>query len=128
VRFHRLSPKAWWAAYFAWAGLCAAAFVALGDAEDPSRPRGRISPYFAEIVALDHLESLDENAYAGFETVDSAIYRDPVSGRRIWLVLCDDEQPTRLARAVVVEIDAASGRVIRTRRPGGAEGAGELTR
>ncbi|MGK2858475.1 MAG: hypothetical protein ACSLFQ_14845 [Thermoanaerobaculia bacterium] len=122
------SSKAWWATYVVWAALCAAAFVALGDAGDPSRPKGRISPYLAEIVALEHLESIDGSAYARFETVDAAIYRDPASGRRIWLVLCDDEMPTRLARAVVVEIDARSGTVIRVRLPDGAPGLHEGAR
>lgn len=119
---------AWWAICAAWTALCATAFVALGGAEDPSRPRGRISPYQAEIAAREHLLSVDASAYARFETVDAAIYRDPATGRRVWLVLCDDEVPTRLARAVVVEIDAESGSVIRIRRPGGVRGAGESAR
>lgn len=113
--------------FVVWTALCASAFVALGHAEDTSRPEGRMSPYRAEIVALDYLEALDPTAYARFETVDSAIYRDRRSNRRVWLVLCDDAQPSQLARAVVVEVDAESGRVVRMRRPGGeavaAEGA-----
>lgn len=128
MHFQKDSSKAWWAACAVWAVLCAFAFVALGDAEDPSRPRGRISPYQAEIAALEHLRSLDASAYDRFETVDAAIYRDPATHRRVWLVLCDAEVPTRLARAVVVEIDAESGQVIRTRRPGGVPGTGEGAR
>jgi len=128
VRNPDSSPKRWFAAYAAWTALCVAAFVALGNAEDPSRPAGRISPYLAEIAALDHLETVDPKSYANYETVDSAIYRDRESGRRVWLVLCDDEQPTRLTRAVIVEVDAASGTVIRIRPPGGELGAGERAR
>jgi hypothetical protein len=110
----------WLALVSAWTALCGAAFVALGHAEDASRPEGRISPYLAEIVALDALEAVDSNAYARFETVDSAIYRDRETGRRVWLVLCDDAEPSHLARAVVVEVDAETGKFVRLRRPGGA--------
>lgn len=125
MRVSNVSSKAWWASYVVWTALCASTFVALGGAEDPSRPRGRIAPEQAEIVALEHLAALDAGAYAQFVTVDAAIYRDPVTDRRLWLVLCDDAIPTRLTRAVVVEIDAGSGEVIRTRRPGGVHGAGD---
>ena len=128
MQFQEDSPKVWWTVCVVWAALCAFAFVALGGADDPSRPRGRISPYQAEIAALEHLRSVDTSAYARFETVDAAIYRDPSNGRRAWLVLCDDEVPTRLGHAVVVEIDAESGEVIRTRRPGGVPDKGEGAR
>jgi hypothetical protein len=128
VQKQETSTKRWIAAFAAWTLLCAAAFVALGDAEDSSRPVGRISPYQAEIAALEHLRSLDASAFAKFETVDAAIYRDRSSGKRIWLVLCDDETPSELARAVVVEIDATSAQVLRTRRPGGLDTAGERAR
>lgn len=115
-----MSSRVAFAAAVAWSLLCAGAFAALGGAEDPSRPEGRISPYKAEIIALEHLRTSDPVAWARFETVDSAMFRDRDRGR-LWLVLCDDERPSRLARAVVVEIDAASGRVVRVRRPGGAD-------
>ncbi|MFA6955813.1 MAG: hypothetical protein WC538_08070 [Thermoanaerobaculia bacterium] len=118
----------WIAVFAAWTALCCAAFVAFGHAEDAARPEGRISPYLAEIVALDHLEALDATAHARFETVDSAIYRDRDSGRRVWLVLCDDAQPSHLQRAVVVEVDAETGRVVRLRRPGGVGMAAEGVR
>jgi len=114
--------------FAAWTALCAAAFVSLGRAEDASRPDGRISPYLAEIVALEHLAAADATAYAQFETVDSAIDRDRESGRSVWLVLCDDARPSRLRRAVVVEVDAKSGRVTRTRRPGGVPAGSEGAR
>jgi hypothetical protein len=128
VRRAELTSAGWLAAFTAWTALCAAAFVALGHAEDASRPEGRISPYQAEIVALDYLEALDAAAYAHFETVDSAIYRDRQRHRTAWLVLCDDVQPSQLKRAVVVEVDAESGRVVTMRRPGGVDAAMEGAR
>ncbi len=103
-------------------------WVRFREGRASARPEGRISPYLAEIVALDHLEALDAHAYARFETVDSAIYRDRDSGRRVWLVLCDDAQPSHLERAVVVEIDAETGTVVRLRPPGGVGIAAEGVR
>jgi len=105
--------------YPAWALVCAMAFVALTGAADPSRPSGRVSPEDAKASALGHLREFDRERFVSYHVIDAGVYRDVQRDEKIWVVLCDTTPRSALARAVVVDLDADSGRVVRTRRPAG---------
>ena len=51
--------------------------------------------------------------YRGYEAVHVALSDD----RRSWIVLCDAVPHTALQRAVVVELDAANGKLLKVRAP-----------
>lgn len=51
--------------------------------------------------------------YRGYETVHVALSDD----RRRWIVLCDAVPHTALKRAIVVELDAGDGKLLKIRKP-----------
>lgn len=105
--------------YPAWALVCALLFVALRDAPDPARPTGRVSPLEAKAAALAHLRAFDAERFAAYHVVDAGVYSDPKRREKVWVVLCDATPRSALSRAVIVDLDAGTGRVVRTRRPAG---------
>jgi hypothetical protein len=95
-------------------------FVALRGAEDPSRRRGRILSDDAGVRAIACLTARDANRYAGYEAVHVA-YAGNREGERTdvarWVVLCDRHARTSLRDAVVVELRAEDGALLRLRKP-----------
>jgi hypothetical protein len=87
----------------------------LDGLEDPSRPRGRILSIEAGTRALAVARS---RGLEGYEVVHVARARAGEGGREDrWVVLLDKVPHTRLAEAVVVELEIESGRLLRMRRP-----------
>jgi hypothetical protein len=110
--------RRWWLLYPAWILLCGALFVILQGAADPSRPAGRIEQNRAAEIAIRHLQRADATHYSGFEAVDTSFRRgEGGSQSAAWLVLCDSTGKSTLREAVVVEVDASSGKVLRVRSP-----------
>jgi hypothetical protein len=97
--------RRWLFVYIAWIALCALLFVILRGAEDPSRRADRIQSADAGRLALRHLGP----QYRGYEAVHVAWEK----GR--WVVLCDAVPHTGLGRAVVVEVRASDGALLRAR-------------
>jgi hypothetical protein len=96
--------------YVLWTILCAALFLALANREDPSRPHGRILNNDAANLALAALRTTAADG-ARFEVVHVA-YED-----HKWIVLCDRVPHTALREAVVVELRASDGALLRIRKP-----------
>jgi hypothetical protein len=104
--------RRWLFVYIAWVVVCAALFLALRHAPDPSRRSDRIQSNDAARLALQHLG----NRYRGYEAVHVA-YAGAGEGapEKRWVVLCDAVPHT--GRGVVVELAAEDGRMLRTRVP-----------
>ena len=103
--------------YPAWVLVCAVLFLMVRDAPDPSRPSGRMTPEKARLTALSHLRAFDAARFGEYHVIDAAVYRDLELDERVWVVICDSTPRSALRRAVVVDLDANDGVVIRTRRP-----------
>jgi hypothetical protein len=101
--------------YLVWIAVCALLFVALGRAEDPSRPEGRI----LSIEAGQHaLAIARQRGLKDLEVVHVAHARAGEGGAEArWVVLLDRQRHTALREAVVVELRASDGRLVRIRRP-----------
>ncbi|HEV7923598.1 MAG TPA: hypothetical protein VGR02_22660 [Thermoanaerobaculia bacterium] len=104
--------RRWLFVYTGWTVICAALFVALRHAPDPSRRSDRIQSNDAGRLALRHLG----NRYRGYEAVHVA-YAGAGEGaaEKRWVVLCDAVPHT--GRGVVVELGALDGRLLRVRPP-----------
>lgn len=101
--------------YPAWIVVCALLFLALGGLEDPSRPKGRILSIEAGRRAL---AMAAERGLRGYEIVHVARARRGEGGTEDrWVVLLDRVPHTRLREAVVMELRAADGKLLRVRPP-----------
>lgn len=108
-------PRSWLPLYIAWIAFCAFLFIALRHAEDPSRPEGRILSIEAGRLARDIAH---QRGYAGYDVVHVARARaGEGAAEERWVVLLDRVPHTSLRDAVVVELDIASGKVLRIRKP-----------
>ena len=107
--------------YATWILLCGLGFVALRGAEDPSRRGGRILSDDAGRIAVSVLRRTDAARYQAYEAVHVA-YAGKGEGGPLarWVVLCDRVPHTALEQAVVVELEAESGRVIGVRKVAGS--------
>lgn len=76
-----------------------------------------MTPAEARLAALEHLREFDPVRFADYHVIDAAVYRDLELDQRVWVVICDSTPRSALARAVVVDLDAATGNVMRSRRP-----------
>jgi hypothetical protein len=94
--------------YPSWIALCAILFVALGGAEDPSRPKGRILSLEAGRHALAIAE---QRGLRGYEVVHVARNADR------WVVLVDKVPHTSLREALVIELRVEDGTLLRVRKP-----------
>ena len=116
-----------WLVYPLWLGVCAALFLITRDWPDPSRRTDRISNDQASARATDILRSLDNGRYSKYEVVNiSFARRGEVGEEPRWLVLCDEDQRTMLASAIVIELRAVDGAFLRARRLPGHSRSGEL--
>ena len=103
--------------YSIWILLCALGFFALRGAEDPSRRSGRILSDDAGRIAVDVLRKTDATRFRSYEAVHVAYAGQGEGGPLArWIVLCDRVPHTALEQAVVVELEAKTGRVIGVRR------------
>lgn len=109
-------PRHWWPLYFAWIALCAILFLALANAEDPSRPTGRILSNDAGQRAL---AIATERGLRDYTVVHVARARagEGEGGQDRWVVLLDRVPHTGLRDAVVVELGLSDGKLIRVRAP-----------
>jgi hypothetical protein len=103
--------RRYWLLYPAWIALCVVLFLALRGADDPSRPRGRVLSDDAAMIAVRILRT--QAQYRAYESVHVALSDD----HHRWIVLCDAVPHTALQRAVVVELDATSGKLLQIRPP-----------
>ena len=110
-----MTRRGWWPLYAGWILLSACLFFALRHAEDPSRRHGRILSTDAGTRAE---AILHEQGLLGYEAVHVA-YAGRGEGEREarWVVLCDKVPHSALRDAVVVELDAANGALLRIRPP-----------
>ena len=98
--------------YVSWIVLCAVLFGLLRGAEDPSRPQGRILNNDAGRIALEAWGK------PGYEVVQVAWARaGEGAAEERWVVLLDKAPRTGLREAVVVELRAADGALLRMRKP-----------
>ena len=101
--------------YPSWIAICAVLFLALGGAEDPSRPKGRILSIDAGARALKIAEA---RGFENYEVVHVARARKGEGGAEDrWIVLLDKVPHTSLAAAVVVELRVEDGTLLRVRKP-----------
>ena len=84
--------------------------------EDPSRPKGRILSIEAGRRALRHRRS--ERGFRGYEVVHVARARGERAAEDRWVVLLDQVPHTRLREAVVVELRAEDGTLLRRSKTG----------
>lgn len=97
-----------------WLAGCTTAFVFLRGASDPAAPRGRIDEGRAGSEAITALSASRGGAWSVVNAAPVSD-RDPVRHR--WIVLCDRPGRTGMRQALVVDIDAETGRVEGIRRP-----------
>ncbi len=111
-------PKRRYAAIYAvWIVLCAAAFLALSRAEDPSRRSGRILNDEAGVIAQRLVRDRGPE-FRDFEVVHIAwASKGEVGPEARWVVLLDSKRHSGLSRAVVLELRAEDGALLRVRRP-----------
>lgn len=105
------------AAIFAvWIATCAVLFVALSDAEDPSRRRDRILSNEAAERAMRIAVARPE--LTGYEVVHVAFARAAEGGAEArWVVLLDRAPRTAMRDAVVIELRAGDGKLLGIRKP-----------
>ena len=110
-------PRRWWPLYGSWIGFCALLFLALANAEDPSRPEGRI---LSEEAGRRARAIAEGRGFKGYGVVHVArARRGEGAGENRWVVLLDRVPRTALREAVVVELHEESGELLRIRRPAG---------
>ena len=107
-----------WPLYLSWVVFCALLFVILRDAEDPSRPTGRMLSTDAGRIALAELRARDAARFRDHHVVHIAWSRAGEGApEERWVVLTDRVPHTALREAVVVELGVTDGRLLRIRRP-----------
>lgn len=100
--------------YFAWIALCVVLFLSLRGLEDPSRPKGAILSIDAGRRALAIGQS---RGLTDYEVVHVArAKRGEGAPEDRWVVLLDKLPHTSLRQAVVIEIRATDGELLRIRR------------
>ena len=106
------------APYLGWIAVCAILFFALRNAEDPSRRRGRIQSLDAGRIAMNTLRSRDADRFRDYHVVHIAwARRGEGAAEQRWIVLADRLPHTSLREAIVVEVAAEDGKLLRIRRP-----------
>lgn len=118
MRLSEFLNRRFWILYPLWIVLCSGLFVALRDVEDPSRPEDRIHNDEAGRRALAALVQTDPRRFSDYTVVNVAYARpQEIGSSPRWIVLADHKRRTALREAVVVELDAATGKVMTIRRP-----------
>ena len=113
-----LRPRRFWPLYILWIAICAILFFVLRGAEDPSRRADRILPADAGRRALSILRERDPQRFRSWEVVHVAYARAGEGApEKRWVVLVDDVPHTALREALVVELRAEDGSLLRVRKP-----------
>jgi hypothetical protein len=101
--------------YGLWIAICAILFLALSGVRDRSRPNGRILSNDAGKMA-EQVLLRSGRTYRGYHVVHIA---DPERGDADprFIVLLDSEPRSALSQAVVVELRARDGALVRMRKP-----------
>lgn len=103
--------------YTLWIAICAVLFLALSRAEDPARRSGRLLNDEAGEIAT-RLVQARGGEYRGYEVVHIAYAsRGETGPEPRWVVLLDGVPHTALQKAVVVELRASDGKLLRVRKP-----------
>jgi hypothetical protein len=111
-------PRRLWLVYPAWILVCAVLFLVLRELPDPSRQTDRLDRDSAAKRAVMHLMNSDRERFGGYEAVHTAFSPAGELGPEArWVVLCDRKQGGALRDAIVVEMRAADGKLIRIRPP-----------
>lgn len=112
-------PRRFWPLYVGWIAFCAILFLLLRGAEDPSRRSGRILPSEAGERALAVLRERDPRRFSSYEVLHVAFARAGEGApERRWVVLCHRRPRTTMADAIVVELRAEDGTLLRIRKAG----------
>ncbi len=111
-----MTVKRYSAIYAGWIALCAILFFALAGAEDPSRRHDRILSTDAGEMA-ERLLRASAPAYAHYDVVHVAYASRGEGGEARWIVLLDGEPHSAMQKAVVVELRASDGALLRIRKP-----------
>ncbi|PYQ26995.1 MAG: hypothetical protein DMF56_21835 [Acidobacteria bacterium] len=102
-----------WPLYIGWIAVCAILFVALRNAEDPARPKGRILSIDAGARALTIARA---RGLRDYEVVHVARARAGEGGKgERWVVLMDRVPHTSLKNAVIIELRARDGELLAIR-------------
>lgn len=110
-------PRRFWPLYAGWIAICAVLFFALRGLDDPSRRPGRILSTDAERRAVEILRARDAR-FQDFEVIHVAWARaGEGAAEERWVVLADRVPRTALREAVVVELRATDGSLLRIRGP-----------
>lgn len=110
--------KRYWLVYVVWIAISTAVIGATIYLPDTSRDEGRVESEEAGRRALAALQKLDPQRYAGYSVAAIAgSGRGELGPEARWVVLCDRSDRSGLSHAVVVELEADTGRLIRIRKP-----------
>lgn len=116
VHLRNVLRDRFWVVYLVWILLCAGLFAATRDMEDPSRRSDRISNLNAGIRATRLLRSAFPGQFTGHVVTHIASSRSGELGPEArWVVLFDSPSRPGLEGAVVVELRARDGSLIRIR-------------
>jgi hypothetical protein len=108
-------PRRWLPVYLAWIAVCAILFFTLRDAEDPSRPTGRILSIEAGQRALAIAQQRGLRDYEVVHVARARAGEGAAEDR--WIVLLDRVPHTSLRAAVVIELGIEDGNLLRIRKP-----------
>ncbi|MBK5260859.1 MAG: hypothetical protein JJE51_14810 [Thermoanaerobaculia bacterium] len=112
-------PRRFWPLYLVWIAVCAILFLLLRGAEDPSRRSGRIRPSDAGERALAALRDRDPARFSSYEVIHVAFARaGEGAAERRWVILCNRGPRSAMDDAIVVELRAEDGALLRIRKPG----------
>lgn len=104
------------AIYGGWIALCAVLFAGLSGADDPSRRADRILSNEAAGRAVRIAAARPD--LAGYGVVHVAFARAAEGGAEPrWVVLLDRDPHTSMRDAVVIELRASDGKLLRIRKP-----------
>jgi len=118
VTWREFLRRRFWLLYPAWILICGLLFLSLRPFYQGPRVNGRLTSDQASERALEILRSNDDKRFATYDAVHSAYARDGEAGPGPrWIVLCDHPDRSALREAVVVELEANTGNLIKIRPP-----------
>lgn len=110
--------KRFWLVYPAWILLCVGLFFVLRQLPDPAHQDNRLDRDAAGRRAIQYLMQSDPGRYRSYEAVHTALSPTGELGPEArWVVLCDRPETGGLSDAMVVELRASDGALIRIRPP-----------
>jgi hypothetical protein len=105
-----------WVLYVLWIVLCAGLFLILQPTEEQAARSNRLPSKTAGEIAQQIVRKSDPERWGGHDVVNVAYSREGEAGPEArWIVLLDRQPRSGLAEAVVVELEPATGALIRIR-------------